>query len=574
MFMLGERLNEWRQGRGRFVPKEFLIEPLSDPEIYRLLDCLAKHNELNTLEKLNREMQFAVIKEKHRKELLVALREATEGRSFDAILEDEYRGINDSSARKMYLIVCFFYQHGSYVRDILLAQLLNMNLVEVAKLDDYTMGVIHYDCINESQGIYGARARHRIIASVVWERCADLSEKEALIQNSLNSLNLGYLPDRKAFDEFIKSDRIVDSIRTLDGKVKYFEKACTKDPINPYIRQHYARMLSREDKDELALSQIDEAIKLNKNVRIFHHTKGVILKKLAIKLESVELARRRLAQSEECFRKAISMYKRDDYSFKDLADLYLEWARRAESSDEQLEYIEKAEITISEGLKHVYSRDSLWIVSSEIQKFIGNEPSRIRALEKAISETPSSIVGRYLLGRTYRKGNMSQKALEVLKPIIEKHHEEFRAFVEYAISMLNIGRPYAEAIAVLRLSNLYGLSDPRYIATLGGMLFLNKEFPDAESVFNETNKHHFTADELNKIQFCSPDPSDSERPLVFEGTVISLKAGYAWIHSEGYPSFFCPSSKYGGVNIQLNLRVKFKPCFSARGPLAIVLEVA
>ena len=43
MLVLGERLNEWRQGHGRLNAKEFAIEPLSDPEINRLLDFLGKH---------------------------------------------------------------------------------------------------------------------------------------------------------------------------------------------------------------------------------------------------------------------------------------------------------------------------------------------------------------------------------------------------------------------------------------------------------------------------------------------------------------------------------------------------
>jgi hypothetical protein len=54
LFMLGERLNEWRQRRGKVGGKEFLLEPLSDPEIDRLLDCLGSHDELNKLKDLSR----------------------------------------------------------------------------------------------------------------------------------------------------------------------------------------------------------------------------------------------------------------------------------------------------------------------------------------------------------------------------------------------------------------------------------------------------------------------------------------------------------------------------------------
>ena len=46
--------------------------------------------------------------------------------------------------------------------------------------------------------------------------------------------------------------------------------------------------------------------------------------------------------------------------------------------------------------------------------------------------------------------------------------------------MEELGEPYSKPIALLKLSTLYGLSDPRFIATLGGMLFLDGEFTEAE----------------------------------------------------------------------------------------------
>lgn len=100
MFVLGERLNEWRQAGLRFRPRqEYEIEPLSDSEIDGLLDCLGRNGELDKLEPLERSLQVAVIKEKHGKQLLVAMREATEGKDFDAILMDEYQGIGQPEAQ-------------------------------------------------------------------------------------------------------------------------------------------------------------------------------------------------------------------------------------------------------------------------------------------------------------------------------------------------------------------------------------------------------------------------------------------------------------------------------------------
>jgi Flp pilus assembly protein TadD len=569
LFLLGERLNEWRQRRGKTIGKEYLLEPLSDPEINRLLDCLGQHGELNKLEDLTRELQFAAIKEKHGKELLVAMREATEGKGFDAILEDEYRGIADEFSRRLYLVVCCFYQHGAYVRDSLLAQLLGVSLTDMyAASRDATEGVVVYELADPTSGCYVVRARHRTIGEVVWRRCGEAAERERIIQSSLSGLNFNYKFDRSAFDQFVRSDHVVDAIRTLDGKIQFFETACRKDPESPYVRQHYARMLSRQNRVELALTQIDEGIKMNPNVRVLHHTRGVILSQLALSIESQEIARRRLVQAEDAFRRCLSFYDRDEYAYQGLAQLYLDWAMRVKEAAESTEYVAKAEGIISEGLRLVLVRDGLWIVSSNIQDWIGNEPSRLHALEQAVKSTPGSIIARYLLGRAYRHAGSPTKAMAVLEPLIRDHPDEFRACVVYARALMDLGQPYAKAIAVLRLSTTYGLTDPRFVATLGGMLFMNGEFTEATKVFQESIKQQFPPDEANRIQFRPRDPKDPQFPLRLEGDVVSVKFSQALIQASEYPAFSCPGSRWGGLNMRLGMEIRFEPVFSARGPLA------
>ena len=480
---------------------------------------------LDKLEDLDRDLQFAAIKEKHQKELLVAMREATSNENFDAILEDEFRGISDAISRTMYLTVCCFYQHGAYIRDELLASLLDLSTIEMYDQTNLsTEGVVVFDLIDASKGLYAARARHRVIASVIWERCGDRVEKDHILQKTLDSLNLNYLADKNAFDNFVRSDRIVDSIQSLDGKIRFFETACRKDPISPYVRQHYARMLSREGNAELALDQIDKAIKIDGNIKALHHTKGVVLSRLALSIESEGIARRRLAQSEASYQKVLSMYKRDEYSYQGLAQLYIGWAKRISTVSERMEYLSKAEEIISEGLKKVRARDSLWIESSRIQEFLGDHPSHVEDLEKAVRDTPGSIIGRYLLGRAYRKDKRYQDAKDVLDPVIKNHQDEFRAFVEYALAILYLNKDYKESIAVLNLSTLYGLSDPRFIATLGGMTFMNLSFTDANIIFDESSKNSFIWDELHSVQFRPPNFSDMNDFLRLKGKVTTVKS--------------------------------------------------
>ncbi len=573
-FIVGDRLNEWRQSSAKLRSEEFILESLSDPEIHRLIKFLDLTGSLGILTDLDDTLRFAAIKEKHQKELLVAMRETTEGKAFDAILEDEYRGIGNALSRELYLAVSCFHQHDAPARDTLLADLLKISLEDLySSTRDATQGVIIYDCIDETYGRYTARTRHRIIAQVIWERCGNAADRERLLLSALTTLNLNYRSDREAFDHFVRSDHLIDSIRTLEGKTQFFDTASRKDPDNAYVKQHYARMLLREKRHELALGQIELGLKLSPNARVLRHTKGLILCQMAFQIESVEIARKRLAQSEDEFRRCIATHNRDDYSYQGLAELYLGWAKKIENPEEATAYIAKAEEVINEGLKLVRTRDSLWVVSSEIQKWLGNQPAHLRALEKAVSENPGGVIAPYLFGRACRRSGQVEKALHVLKSLVAKNPNEFRPTVEYALALVESGEQYSKAIAVLHLSTLFGLSDPRFVATLGGMLFMNGEFTAASKVFAESIRQEFPATESQKIQFRPCSSSEPTKPLRLSGKIISVKPGFAFIQVSDYPNFFCPATKFSGLILRPGLQITFGPAFCARGQVAEKLQL-
>ncbi len=566
-FLIAERTNEWRQRRPRLRPREFEIEHLSDPEINRLLDFLGANNALNKLADLKRELQFQMIKNKHRQELLVAMRESTEDNSFDAILEDEFRGIGNDLAKGAYLTTCAFYQHGSLLRDSLLAELIGRTVTEMyEETADETEGVVVYELQDPLYGRHTARARHRKIAEIVWARCGDTAEKEKIIQKILDSLNLNYGLDKDAFESFVRTDSFVDTLRTLEGKTKFFETACQKEPLSPYVRQHYARMLLREGRPEAALGQIDQAIEIKKDVRVLYHTKGLILTEITITTESEEIARRRLVQAERAFRQGITMYPRDEYSYQGLASLFLKWAKRAPA--EAAEYVAKCEEVISEGLRVVNSREALWLVSAEVQQFLGSAPKYQQALEKAIKDNPKSVVGRYLLGRHYRRTGQPQRAIDTLEPVIKECPDEFRCCLNYALSMLDIGAKYPATIAIVRLGSLYGMKEPRYISILGGLLFMNREFSQAAAVFDESKKQEFSGSEMKQIHFWALDPTDHSKHLRVEGKVMAVRAGFCLIDVASHPRLLCPATRWGGMLMRQGQGLTVEIGFCAKGPIA------
>lgn len=571
-FLLGDRLNEWHQSASRPRGQEFPIDPLSDSEINRLLDFLGQHSALNQLDNLPRDIQFSIVKERHQKELLVVMREAMENNNFDAIIESEYRGIGDDFSKLAYSYVCSFYQHGALIRDTMLSDLLNVDIVEFyEKIKTTTEGIIVFECVDAARGRYAARARHHKIATVVWERCVESGQKEDAIKNTIKKLNLNYTLDAHAFELFIRSDRIVDCIRNLEGKINFFEQASKMDPTSPYVLQHYARMLSRAGQQKLALDQIGNAINKDKTVKVLYHTKGKILSDLALDADSIDLGRKYLIQAESCFNSGINSNKRDYYSFESLASLYFDWCRKLTDIDqgEASNYLAKAEETISAGLQTVRNKESLWVLSSKIQSYLGNTPKSISSLENAVRQHSSYIIARYILARFYRQDKRPQDALRILDPVIKSNTNEFRAFVEYALALLDNGDTYKKAATILQLSTLYGMSDPRYISVYGGILFLDGNFSAAEDVFEQSIKHNFPADELYEIHFKPFDQCDKTKILSLTGEIFTVKSGFSLIKPDGYPMIICHASKYKGTLMRERMRVSFVLGFCAKGPVAL-----
>jgi SIR2-like domain len=572
LFILGERKNEWRTARFRTRVNEYEIEPLSDSEIDRLLDYLTRENALNKLGQLDRDLQFAVVKEKHEKELLVAMREATEGDNFDAIIEDEYRGIPDESgtgfARNFYLLTSCFYQSGLYLRDQLAAGILGISVQDLyEELADSLEGIVSFIETDAARGEYAARTRHRVIAEVVWKRCGEPNLKERILQTAMEMLNLSYRLDKAIFERFVRTDDVVGTFRTFESKTKFFETACKRDSGNPYVLQHFARMLRRERKWNLALAQIDAAIKMAESVRVFHHTRGSILADLAVAADSDDVGRKWMLQSEHEFERCIETNPKDHYGHSGLAQLYLQWAEKVQSEDESSDYLTKCEAAISEALRVVRDRESLWVISADVQEFLGNNPGRIEKLKKAVAESSTSVVPRYLLGRAYRKQGQAERCMEVLAPVIKTNFREFRSFIEYVRAMLELGESYSKCAAVLYQSQLDGITDPIFVGLLGGLLFMDEKFSEAQKVFNESIRQGFTFDQRTKLQFRPVDPVSKAR-LQLAGRVVAVKPGFIFVQNERYPQFFAPTTRIGKTVLQTGMRIQFEPAFSARGPVA------
>lgn len=83
--------------------REVDVPILSDPDIDNLLATLERHNLLGRLTNLTPTQQRAEVRVRAKKQILVAMREATEGRDFDEIIRHEFAELSDREHRVLFL---------------------------------------------------------------------------------------------------------------------------------------------------------------------------------------------------------------------------------------------------------------------------------------------------------------------------------------------------------------------------------------------------------------------------------------------------------------------------------------
>lgn len=572
VFVLGDRQNELANARMLGSGELFIIQPLSDSEIEYIIDYLQKNDELNKLKYLKRDDQIAAIKMNYNRELLVTIRVATEGKSFDAIIQDEYLGIGDSFSQEAYKLISCLHQFDVQVRMDLLTSLLDVTEAEFyERTKDPLKGVIAYDLYNNNTMLYVARTRQRYIAQIVWDNCISKAEKEIIIEKVLSKINISHYLDRKAFEQIYRSVELIDALPSLESRMRFFNSACSIDPLNPYVRQHFARMLVRNDQEEIALSTIDAAIKMDKSIRVLHHTKGYILHQMALHSSTLELGRKRRSQSEEEYMITINMNDRDSYGYQGLAELYIDWANKTTDIDEGTLYLSKAEEILTKGLTKVPDKETIWIELAKIDNYLSDTPSQIEKLRKAKMLAPESPMANYLLAKALSSHREYEEAIQLFKSAFQIHPQDYRNSMEYskAIVLHNNGSELSikEAIAILQQSTLNGYSDPYFISTLGGLLFLDKQFTESERIFQETQKR-----ELQYISKPLFTLSYWNIKSVFVGNVKYVGGGFSKILLEGYSEVNCASSKVNDIILQRGMKVTVDLKFNMKGPIAFIIS--
>ncbi len=586
----GARVNEWNvEGSelGAEVEEEFELIDLSKREIEQLLEKLQKNHCLGFMEPYTPLERFKYFSEKLHSQLLVALHEATEGKSFAEIIEDEYTNVSPTEARIMYLDVCTLDRFGVGLRAGLVARLTGVTFEEFSnRLLRPLEQVIHVK-FDHRLGDWLYRSRHENIAELVFDRALKSNgERADQIVRILRYLNGAFENDRYALKRLVRGRFLAEQFTDRAYVQRIFD-AALEAGLHPSVVDHQRAVFElhhRTGDIRAALHIIQRVEHLPGPLarKSIAHTKSNILRRLASSTKS-DLERMRYRQEALAILNPLIRGAADPHPFVTHGQLLLEELQErfnapsgesnADAESKVLSELTKnIEANLREGLQRFPDDESLLNFEAVLSNFLSNTPRAVRALERAYTSNKDSVFTTIRLARLYTVQNDDrEKAIAMLRKLTAAQPLSKDAHYELAQVLIADGeKSNAQEISHhLKRSFSPGDShlDARFAYARHEYLFGSLESAKAE--FEGLKKSGMSPSALGQVRKEIKDLNG--QAIEYNGKVASIHDSFAFVSiAEFQDQVFMhhtaaqTSERWGSIEFGINVRVTIG--FSYKGP--------
>lgn len=337
---------------------EVRVPDLSEPDIKAILATLENNGLLGDLRKLSPDARANVFREKARKQILVAMREATRGLGFDEIIEDEYNKTEPREAKLVYLIAAipsayhYFVSRGQLVAAMDLPPSDTLGLIE-----DSLNGILIPRESNPDQ----LQIRHPVIAEKIVRDVAtrDLLAQAFAIYLRLLAHDLPPIKDRRKSRTFRIYQEVINHANLHEIFLKQVELCRTiyesvKGPLNDdghYWLQYGSYELEWGDLDfaENYLLQAESLMPTNPWVGT---ALGYLTMRKAVESISPLAAHELLAKGLERLEHQIETVGRTDpYPYHVLGSQRLAFINRWTPLDRRVKELQELHATVMEGVQ-------------------------------------------------------------------------------------------------------------------------------------------------------------------------------------------------------------------------------
>ena len=588
-----ERDNEWNVRCGRldeYVTQTYPLRNLSEPEIHTLLTKLENHGALGRLADLSYHQRVEEFLVRAERQLLVALHEATFGKSFEEIVRDEFDRIIPTEAQTLYMDVCTLNRLGIPVRAGLIAR---VSGIRFADFEERFFKPLEHVVKNFYDPYVGDRmytARHAHIADIVFLlNLADSEERFEQIIRILQGVNIDYSSDNEAFRSLIRGKSISELFGSYELGRRIYEYVGKLVGADAHALQQRAlfEMSHRGGSLSTAEDNLKQALEIAPYDRTIQHTYAN-LKRMQANGTSNSLLKSKLrVDSRRYLRALVDREARTSHGYHTLILVLLDDLRDLlagkksgdlDQMDERqiVNLVRDIELQIREGQQRFPDEERLLSAEVVFRELLEEDGRAIQVLRKAFDKNPRSEWVAVRMGRRLVEIGNVEEAKQVLERCARENPGSKAVNFSLAQLHLEYGTEEDRSRVIGHLRRSFSEGDTHYDAQFwyARELFLTGDIDGADNLFNQLGHAPVSPEIRNRIRGWISD--GDRRAKVFTAMVRRKEEAYIFASPEEFPKdVFCHSSQaseeaWAGVTVGGN--VKLHIGFSMRGPAARLMQ--
>jgi tetratricopeptide (TPR) repeat protein len=579
--VVAERSNEWNvacENLGSFLIDSFELPYLNDKEIMLLLALLEKHDSLFTLEGKPRSEQKMSFEKQAGRQLLVALHEATLGKPFEEIIQNEFGAIIPQAAQDMYLTICTLNRTGTPVRAGLISRVHGISFSNFEKQFFKPLEHVVFTDMGRRGYDYEYRARHPHIAEIVFRRILNSAEKRfEAFTRIISSILVSYETDRTSLQEITKAKLLRELFPDYRMVRDIFKLAEERAPDDGHILLQHAIFEMRRESANLdeAADLLAKSQKLiPRNPIVIHSFAELEIERASQANESI-VREKHLQRAEELVEPMLGKMATASHGYHTAfkaAHLRLKLALRAEESaisDPAIEnLIRAAESRLADGLQQFPEDEYLLMAESELAQTLKDSRRALAALRVSVAAGTRSphTVGR--LAKLLMANGQHDEAGAILAKSLEA--DPFQKKLNFLFGMLQFEKHGDPLVIEKHFRRAFTEGDRNFEAQLyyARQLYVNGKVNDARSVFDQLKRERINP----KIRYAPRLPwKENGTTKIFSGKIHRVEFAYALVERDTDGDIIIARRKSAAHDEALKMargtRVNFTVAFNFEGPV-------
>ncbi len=578
------RTNEWNVCCAElepYVTEQYELGYLRPPEIEGLLALLETHAALGTLQDATHEERRAAFADRAGRQLLVALHEATLGRPFEDIVEDEYDNITPSEAQDIYLSICVLNRLGVPVRANIIRHLHSVPFTEFRERLFAPLEHVVLDKYSEVVRDHLYTARHPHIAEIVFERVLrDPEKRYSAYTSCLRALNVAYGDDLKAYRKMVRGRTLDDLFPNHQHVVGIYEIAKKHVGEDAYLLQQMALYEMHRQNGSVARAGdlLTRAARMDEdNPSILHSLAEHRLKRAEHARSIIE--RDKLLAEAERLAKQVRRLRRDESpAFHTLAKVAIERVKAAiaesalgETPSHLADLIQQAERAIADGIQRFPGDTYMLDADRSLASLLGRGERQRSALTRIVASNPRHTASAVRLARYHRHAGQDSDALGVLQRALEARRDDKGLHYEYAKTLMDLC-PDEHGEILYHLERSFQPGDRNYEARIlyARQLYIAARLDASRAVLRELQAANIPPGLRNKARFPLPE--------TYRGKVVRVEASYCFVQRDGIADqIYAHKSDFADdlwTTVTKGARLAFRIGFTAQGARAIDVQPA